>query len=330
MGKILEAALGKPRGISESDLQQQLGALSEYAGIEAKGFVMLSTLSDQAREDNIIAPVVAMLNRTGRSGLVFLGIDAPKQVFQSFSPPANHLFDETILRSWLNQYVAAIPSTSLPGIEIHPVPLAGGQFVYIVECKARDESATYYSTWSDTIYDRKIDTEYKLSLLESIDLLERRACAQVYVGQPYNKDGDQKYVAGTGKFGYFLYWGNAGNRPGREVLSLISVKVSKGKPSVELKGDHISKLEPEGRFTIAAFQARTGNGTLPLVYPNQPVRLGLLEITCDHEFVIHLEIKTMEEKGYTTKDYFIDHHSGGSSVGEDENARGYYPFIGTH
>lgn len=323
MSEVITSIFGKEFGITEQDLKDKLISVNYCEGqkFDAKNIVL--QLDENSKESHLIKPIVSFLNSMGGNGLLVLGIStggARNNTCQNIVPIKDSIIkNEEQLRALVNGNLSSIPQNqNKPNIKIQKVQLSSGN-IFLIEVKRIDDGCVYYSTITEYIYIRNNDESERLSLLESLDFIEKKVIPKVffYLDQPEDIEVGKKLN---------MAFRNEGLEPGRYLLTTLHFDCSDKNIKIEVTGGNVTSITHINKGTTASFQIV--NAYPPgqsLIYPFVPTLAGKVFIHSKEDFTIGVRVDNYENRGKSIQVLNIENKSGTVSVSEKE--RRFIPYL---
>ena len=299
--KHVIARLGSPSP-DELALQALIDTASESSTLEAKGFSRIPKIDDEVLEDQIIAPVVSMLNSGFRQGgLVILGVKAHKGRLQALDPAAPGVLSTPKIRSWILDHIVSSPSGNPFRHDVLEVEKSHGT-VFLIDVESESPQAVFASKDSHVVYLRRADSRESLTFPQAMALAEQRAAAQIelILGDPTTI---QRRSGQPGVVTIDLIWRNLGNRPGKEVTTVFRVAQISGNVTAEIVGPNVQGQPRPGPMLYEA-QASTSFADLPL-YPGLVSNVAQLRLRFQTEFGVLLTARTFDQAAHSDQDFRI-------------------------
>ena len=303
---LFKNIFGKERNITKKDIEEKIIKVGykESLTFECKTFKKVSKIDDKLKERNIIKPLVGFLNKfSSEGGILILGVDAKSKIPTNIVPINENLIkDEEQLRSWIVNNIFSIPfSYTFPSLEIEEVKISEYEKIFIIEIHPIDSNTVYISRFTDYAYIRKGDETQRISLIETLRLIEEKKSPRVVVN--LDKVALEKNERNV-KIKFKLSFLNKGNKPAYHLISLIGFILKKGnkeKVIIKEKGPNVVDVTSHNPDTLRTFQV---NMKTPL-YPFFPMTFGEFEIELSKESEVEMKININEEMSYSSQKFMI-------------------------
>lgn len=310
--EITAKLLGKQTGLDASDIEQFVRSRHRESDLlDAKSLALVTSLREQA-SSLLLKPAVAFLNKLdGSGGLLLLGFGETEQVVDKVEP-ATEVLNESQIRDLLLSGIGTMPASLEWRADVQVVRLGTG-FIALVEVHPDATPRLYFSKRENVAYVRRGDQSAQIPLNEALEIANRRAHSRVGV----------RFSAGDRKTGLLganlsrlvkLYWDNRGNRPGRDVTTLLYA--SAVRPGIKLKFTGPSSTDWGGEYGDLALRWQQRTERLhPLVYPGGMAELGELLVNSESwPAEIRLRAETHDEYGLTRQEWQlrVDSQAGSS------------------
>lgn len=291
------------------------GLIKESYNIECKTIDYdLKELDDKSKEEQILKPVIAMLNSPSGSGLVCIGIKAKKQVATKLLPIKKSVIkNEEQLEDIISGNLDSMPKYhDKYNINTVKIDKDEDSSIFLIEIKKVSQYSLFFSSLSNKAYIRENDKSRSLSPPEILDYITKINLPHVFL--KLGKEQGLKHA-----YRFELFYINEGFKPARNVKTIIVIP--KNDLNIELIGfrsrkiqfvDH-KKIEQNGDYTPYLAESVLDDEIKSqddlsiyetimapdlehrLVYPSIPFPLGLLEIKKgDKDFTLSIHTITYE------------------------------------
>jgi len=296
---LFKEVFGKDRGITEDDIREKIIKIGykESGSFECKTFQQIAKIDNGIKEDKIIAPLVAFLNKfITEGGILVLGIDCKDKTPSKIIAVDDKLIkNESQLRSWIIGNISSLPFYyTAPIIEIEEIPITKNQKVFVIEIHPADGNVVYFSKISDYAYRRVCDETLKIPLMETLKLIEEKRMPRMKVNvEPKKWQEKEGIIEGSIK----VVYNNLGNRPAYRMISLFMFKLCEGTDkNITICNSRFNDITHLNTGFIKVLQYRDLDY---IFYPNCPTVAGSIEISFNKDIKLELIIETNEEMSYS-------------------------------
>lgn len=325
MASILESIFGKQGGITKEEVEEEIIIAKYKESIDFDCKEVDSgkiKIDDKIKEDSIIKTLVAFLNTFSGTGLLCLGVRAPKGIPKTFISVKDTIFkNEEQLRSIIRNNINSIPFTShLPKLTIEKIKFNEGSNIFLIEVERIDNNCIYYSKISENAYMRINDETQRLNLHETLDLISKKNFPKIFMTfkDPVKTENgfeiDIKYI-------------NEGLEPGRFISTFIKMYYADD-INLELNGTTVTDETNNNADSKKAYSIIAGyppNTTF--VYPLSGYIFAKLRILTKDDFDIKMTILTQENKGVSKQIFTFCNYGGELSIKEDLGVREYRSYL---
>ena len=297
---LIKDTFGKDNGITEEDLNKIIGKYQETSLVECK----------RATDKNYsyaIKTVIGFLNKpeNNSSGLLMIGIDAPKGIVSQIVPIKDDTFKQDRLRNKLVADIASIPSGERPyTLEVIEVPVKGG-YVTLVEVQKTNANAVFYSKSESISYIRHSDTTPKWDLG---DMFKTALTKNYPIPCPILTLEDKPAISeNITKYKINSILRNLGTSPAKDVIVFLKFKNQNGNSRLSLTqigGYKKSSADPPYIEKLEKEILQINNYP---IYPHLDLILGSFEVNIDSNSSLIIDSITYESRGMTKKRFILSH-----------------------
>lgn len=275
---------------------------------EAKYFLNEDKIrpNEELYETHIIKPIVSFLNSHEGFGNLYLGIHtggSGKSKFLNIKPISNKIIKgEDDLRDLIFNKLGTLPiAHEKPKIEIKKVEFKSGN-VFVVFVEMPNNYSVYYSRITDYIYKRNSDESKKLSLIESLQLIESKKNPRVSLKLTHKK------LTRKDKFREITYGVeliNKGLEPSFFTTGIIRIKFKgNNQTTIKSKPNSWELIESDASSSKYQFCHGMPPNFIP-IYPIINSNLGDLVIRTKDFFELDFVVKILDKKGMTSQKFSL-------------------------
>jgi len=282
---------------------------------EAKYFHNIDKIrrTQELYESHIIKPLIGFLNSYEGFGNLYLGIDtggSGKSKFLEIKPISNKVIkSEEDLRDLIFEKLGTLPiSHEKPKIEIKKIEFKSGN-IFIVFIERSNNYSAYYSRITENIYKRNMDETKKLSLIESLQLIESKKNPRLSLKltpKNYNSEviGPTENEFFT-EITYDVEIINEGLEPSFFTTGIIHIKF-KGNNQTTIKNKPSIWRLIESDSSSCKYQFSHGMPPNPMpIYPIINSNSGKLVIRTKNFFDLDFIIEILDKKGVTSQKFSL-------------------------
>lgn len=305
---LIKNIFGKESGVTEEDIKVKvMGILKESVFIDYKRVDGSNKRITKNESRNLIMPeITAFLNKMSpEGGVLALGIDAKDKIpTDIIGVDGSAIINDSALRDWILNDISSVPrALEFPIIEIETVVIENSKKVYFIEIHPADLNVLYFYRGDGSAYVREIDTTRKLSLEESIRIIDVKRTAKLYANL---EQIDFRIEDDFAIYKVKIVFNNLGNKPAANVSGMYLFNTD----SAKNKCEHIdieffdTKIIMETSNINACSRSFQQDFKRPF-YPGRPVVVGFFNIRFLRSVPMFLILEIDEQNGRTKQIFYF-------------------------
>ncbi len=308
---LIKIFFGKETEIIKEDIEKKIlgnfkeSAFIDYKRLDGRNSLTKQEITRSEAKNLIISGIVAFLNKiNAEGGILSLGINAPDKIPTDIIGVEDKIIkDDSTLRNWILDGISSIPAfLEFPSIEIETVSIENTKKVYFIEIHPKDLNVHYFNKFDGAAYARQIDTTRKLSLEESVRIIDTKKTARLFADLELIESRiDDDFVIYKMK----IVFNNTGNKPATNVLGMFLFDYTKKenkKENIEVEFFDTHNITETSIINTCSksFQQNFNQ----LFYPGRPVVVGFFTVRFLRAAPIQL-ILEIDEQYSRSKQAFV-------------------------
>lgn len=302
---LFKNIFGKESNFTENDIEEKVIKISRRESVifECKSLRNISKLNDINKDELILKPLIAFLNKSStEGGVLILGVSAKDSIATEVIPIEDEVVkNEAQLRDWITTNVSSIPYFyTFPTIEIEKIMISKNQNIFAVEIHTVDTNVVYFSRLSDSIYKRVADKSEKINLLEATALIDAKRMPLVYItmeGIDFIEEGE------IIESNFKIVNNNKGSKPAYHCISWYSFKLIDGSSEqIDIQSKVMIDATSRNTGYLKVFQ--TNPNIIPF-FPGRPFVNDEIKIKFNKNSRIRIFIETNDEMSYSKQEFIL-------------------------
>ena len=299
--KIIQKVFRKEQGITKHDVESLVGKVQEMSYIECK---LVRKEIDTNKEETIIKPIVGFLNKIDDTGgLLILGAQAKNEVIDRIEPFPFALLTQGQVSNIVRDSVIPIPNNLASYmVDVIKVDCDNSTQVLLVEVSKNETGVFYYSRTTNSSYERKGQSTFRLEISELFKRVESARTAKLVIILKLESTTEEPNPK---MFRINFYLTNQGTLPGKYITGIIKLPYLKENiiKSGDIRSEGMQDVSSLNQEVLKAFQFSAGNPpNTSFIYPGINFNVGSLVIDSDpvnQNVVIRIESFVHEERTFT-------------------------------